>query len=288
MPAELQASRRVRWVIGSLTVLMLMLMLVVLGIAARRGVDHSLDQARERGELRIGYALEAPYALIRADGQPGGESPEVARAVAQRMGLRTVWVLTEFDRLIPELEAGRFDVIAAGMFVTPERQKRVRFSRPTLRVRPGWLTRAGAIVPLGTYAQAAGRTGLRVAAVAGSVEAGFFKSVRGVALELIEVPDAGAGREAVASGSADALALSLPTVSLMARRSEGRLAAMPADDPGASSPEVALGMRRQDEALARAVDGALGNFLRTPEHLARLRELGLSELDLPPAPNDVR
>lgn len=69
---------------------------------------------REPGVIRIGYAIEAPYAFLRADGEVTGESPEVARRVVARLGIPHIeWRLAEFSELISELEDGRIDVIAA-------------------------------------------------------------------------------------------------------------------------------------------------------------------------------
>jgi len=126
--------------------------------------DGSLARARKAGELRVGYAVEAPYALVLPDGSVSGESPEVARAVATRLGLRTNWIKTPFERLLPELQARRFDLIAAGLFVNAQRAERVRFSRPTLRVRAGWLTLAGNPKGLASYEQLARQPDVRVAA----------------------------------------------------------------------------------------------------------------------------
>lgn len=252
------------------------------------GSDDALDRVRARGELRIGYAVEPPYAQLAADGTPGGESPEVAREVARRLGVRPTWVLTGFDRLIPELESDRFDLVAAGLFITPERAQRVRFSRPTLRVRPGWLRRPDAPAPQGAYAEAAGRPGLRIAAVAGSVEAAYFAARLPAAQRLLLVPDAGAGRDEVAAGRSDALALSLPTVLRMAAESQAGLVAEPAGGADAPADLVGLAVRPDDASLARAVDAALADYLGSPEHLAMLRPLGLGAADLPGAPRDAR
>src|SRR6218665_22009 len=43
-------------------------------------------------------------------------------------------VLTEGGALIPGLRAGRFDVIAAGMYVTPGRCKQVAFADPQYQI----------------------------------------------------------------------------------------------------------------------------------------------------------
>lgn len=246
-----------------------------------RAEDGSLERVRARGELRVGYAVEPPYALLKSDGTPGGESPEVAREVARRLGVRVNWVLTDFGGLLRELEAKRFDVIAAGMFITPARQKRVRFSRPTLRVRPGWLLRTGGVQGLGPYASTGVSTGLRVAVVQGSVEATLFAELGEGRSTVVVVPDARSGRQAVETGKADALALSMPTVSRMAAESAGRLIAESASGPGVRADRVGLAMRQEDESLAQAVEAALAAYVGSPDHLAMLRSLGLSEADLP-------
>ncbi|MBL8290057.1 MAG: transporter substrate-binding domain-containing protein [Rubrivivax sp.] len=258
--------------------------------------DSSLRDVRARGELRIGYAVEAPYAMLKADRTPGGESLEVARAVARHLGLRPVWIVTDFDRLLPELEAGRFDIIAAGLFVTAARSERVRFTRPQLRVRPGWLVRAGQPPALGTYASVRPSPSLRVAVVASSVEEAQFAGRATPPASLVVVPDVRTGAAIVGTGGADALALSLPAVSAMARAAQGRLVALPAlvasgagAAPAAQQAQqthedhVAMAVRKDAAALAAAIDEALAGYLGSAAHLAMLGELGLGEDDLPRA-----
>src|SRR5215467_13974035 len=91
--------------------------------------DSTLDQAKKNGYVRVGFANEAPFAYATPDGKLTGEAPEVAKAVLKKMGINEVdGVLTEFGSLIPGLKAHRFDIIAAGMFVTPARCKEINFS----------------------------------------------------------------------------------------------------------------------------------------------------------------
>lgn len=245
--------------------------------------DNTLARARQSGVLRVGYALEAPYALLDPLGQPTGESPEVARAVAQRLGLRTVWILTSFDHLIPDLLAGRFDLIAAGMFITPERSRLVRFSLPTLRVRPGWLTLSNRPLSL-DYLAVQPSSSFRVAVLQGSAEEALFRQRQPPETALLSVADARSGQMAVLLGQADALALSLPAVQAMALASEGRLAARPAMGPDTPTQQVALALRDTDTSLADAVDQALAGYLGSPAHLAMLARFGLRPEDLPPLP----
>ncbi|UFU10779.1 transporter substrate-binding domain-containing protein [Ideonella dechloratans] len=245
--------------------------------------DDALARVQASGVLRVGYALEAPYAMLDPLGQPSGESPEVARAVAERLGLRTTWILTSFDHLIPDLLADRFDLIAAGMFITPERARQVRFTRPTLRVRPGWLTQASRPLTL-DYSAVQPSSSFRIAVLQGSAEEALFRQRPVPADSLLSVPDARSGQTAVLLGQAGALALSLPTVQAMALASEGRLAARPAMGPGTPTQQVALALRESDSRLADAVDQALAGYLGSPAHLAMLARFGLGPEDLPTAP----
>jgi polar amino acid transport system substrate-binding protein len=65
-----------------------------------------------------------------------GESPEIIRAVLGKIGVKKIdSVLTEWGGLIPGLQAGRFDLIAAGMYITPERRQQVLFTDPHYQVR---------------------------------------------------------------------------------------------------------------------------------------------------------
>jgi polar amino acid transport system substrate-binding protein len=64
--------------------------LAVAGVTFFRGsfglADDTLTCVRRTGTLRIGYAVEAPYAFLGTNGEVTGESPEVARRIASRLG----------------------------------------------------------------------------------------------------------------------------------------------------------------------------------------------------------
>ena len=102
------------------------------------------SQLQRGGSLRVGFAVEVPYAYVDAQGQVTGEAPEIFRLMAQRLGIERIdWVRMDFASLLPELQLGRIDAIAAGMFVTPERQRLAAFTRPTASVRPALIVRQG-------------------------------------------------------------------------------------------------------------------------------------------------
>lgn len=248
----------------------------------------SLARARENGVIRIGYAVEAPYAFVAADGRVTGIDPELARLVADRIGIKRIeWVQTRFGALISDLEQNRFDMIAAGLFVTPERSGRVAFSAPSLQVRAGLLVRAGNPKNLRSYSDAAADQTARIAVVAGSVEEERL-AARGLTAERLQsVADADAGRAAVESGSADALALSLPTLRWMAKTSDGALEAVAV--AGRRNPtdpivpfRVAFAFPPKQTALVRTWTAAMAEVLGSPEHLRIVAPFGIEADDLKP------
>src|SRR4051794_38461420 len=103
--------------------------------AAAASAETTLERVKRTGEIRIGFANEAPFGYQTPDGKLTGEAPEVGKAVLKQLGVTKVeGVLTEFGALIPGLRAGRFDMIAAGMYITPPRCKQVQFSEPSYSI----------------------------------------------------------------------------------------------------------------------------------------------------------
>lgn len=256
--------------------------------------EDALQRIRDTGAIRIGYAIEAPYAFIAPGGRVTGESPELARLVAREMGIaRIEWVLTTFDALIPDLREGRFDAIAAGMFVTSERAAIVAFAEPTLAVRAGLLVREGNPMHLTSYRDVLASPAARIAVLSGSVEEGSLRA-RGLPdARLLVVPDAATGSRAVAASAADALALSLPSTRALARRQQGGLEAVAV--PGDASPagiasvfHVASAFARRDANLVEAWNAAQRRIVGTAAHLRVIAPFGFSRDDLPAAARSPR
>jgi polar amino acid transport system substrate-binding protein len=209
--------------------------------------------------------------------------------MAARLGIpRVEWRLTEFGGLIEGLEAGRFDVIAAGMFITPGRQQRVAFSLPAFRVGPGLLVRKGNPLGLRSYADLLQNPQARVAVVSGSAEESQLLRLGCPGERLVRVPHALSGRAAVESGLADALALSAPTVRWMAADPRpglaGTVEACTAAEDGAAA-QRALGgfaFRKGDRALRLAWDAELAAFVGSPEHRRLVSAFGFTDAELPP------
>jgi polar amino acid transport system substrate-binding protein len=99
-------------------------------IHAQTAEKSVLDQILERGVLRVGFDTFVPWAMKDKDGEYIGFEIDVARRVAEDMGVKVEFVPTKWSGIIPALLTGKFDIIIGGMGVLPARNLKVNFSRP--------------------------------------------------------------------------------------------------------------------------------------------------------------
>ncbi len=251
--------------------------------------ESTLEKVRTAGAIRVGYANEAPYAYV--DGETGeltGEAPEIARVVLGRMGVREVeGVLTEFGSLIPGLKAGRFDVIAAGMYVTPARAEQIAFSEPTYGIGEAFVVAAHNPLDLHSYEELAVHESARLGVVAGTVELGYARAVGVPEDRIVVFPDAPSALEGVRTGRIDAYGgTSLTVRYLLERAGDERIErAEPFTDPVIEGKPArgygAFGLRREDTALLEALNRELDEFIGSAEHLALVEPFGFAAEDMP-------
>ncbi|WP_372614324.1 transporter substrate-binding domain-containing protein [Aquicoccus sp.] len=70
-----------------------------------------------------------PYNTLDAQGNPKGFEIDLASEICDRLGIHAEWVLNDWTSMIPDLLAGHYDAIMAGMAITPLRARRIAFSR---------------------------------------------------------------------------------------------------------------------------------------------------------------
>src|SRR5512134_4092502 len=87
-----------------------------------------LQEVRNTGSLRVGITLFPPWATRAGNGELIGFEVDVAKQLAADMGVKAELLAYDVERLVPALEAGEIDLIAAGFTITPERDLHVNFS----------------------------------------------------------------------------------------------------------------------------------------------------------------
>ncbi|TIX20262.1 MAG: transporter substrate-binding domain-containing protein [Mesorhizobium sp.] len=72
----------------------------------------------------------APWNFTNADGKLDGLEIDLANNLCERMKVKCTIIAQDWDGLIPALKVGKFDVIMAGMFITPKRLETIDFTQP--------------------------------------------------------------------------------------------------------------------------------------------------------------
>jgi polar amino acid transport system substrate-binding protein len=81
------------------------------------------ESVKSKGVLKIASDLNyAPVEFKASDGSPVGIDPDIATELGKQLGVKVEFTDTAFDKLIPGLQAGEFDLAMSAM--TDNRQRR--------------------------------------------------------------------------------------------------------------------------------------------------------------------
>jgi polar amino acid transport system substrate-binding protein len=264
--------------------------LAVAGIALTSmaaSAETTLERVKRTGEIRVGFANEAPFGYQTTDGKLTGEAPEVAKVVLGKMGVTKVeGVLTEFGALIPGLRAGRFDLIAAGMYITPPRCKQVLFSEPSYSIGEAFAVAAGNPKKLEGYEDVAKNPQVKLGVMAGAVEAGYARKMGVSEPQLIVFPDGPSALAGVRTGRVDAYAGTALTIQdLLSKNGDGLERAEPFKDPVIDGESIrgygAFGFRPDDKDFHEAFNKELVAFRGGDAHLALVEPFGFTKTEMP-------
>jgi polar amino acid transport system substrate-binding protein len=90
-----------------------------------------LQDIKSRGTVKIGMLVDfPPYGLMNEQNKPDGYDADVAKLLAQNMGVQLQLVPVTGPNRIPYLLSGQVDLLVASLGITPERAKSVDFSEP--------------------------------------------------------------------------------------------------------------------------------------------------------------
>ncbi len=124
---------------GLLIMAMMIALALALGPAATASADDInkqlarssiIDKVMRKGVLRVGLSSFVPWAMQDKKGEWIGFEVDVARQLAEDMGVKLELVPTKWEGIIPSLLTGKFDLIIAGMTGTPQRALKINFTIP--------------------------------------------------------------------------------------------------------------------------------------------------------------
>jgi len=90
-----------------------------------------LDRISQRGMLVVGTAGSMPpFNMTTKGGAVIGVEPDMAKLMAEEMGVKLRFEVMPFSELLPALEAGKVDLILSQMTITGKRNMKVAFVGP--------------------------------------------------------------------------------------------------------------------------------------------------------------
>ena len=105
-----------------------------------------IDRIVQQGELVVGMAGNMPpLNMTTKEGELIGYEVDLARAMAEAMGVRAKLEVIPFAELIPALQAGKIDLILSNMTITPGRNLKVAFVGPYFTSGKAFMTKVKTI-----------------------------------------------------------------------------------------------------------------------------------------------
>ncbi|MGH3904531.1 MAG: ectoine/hydroxyectoine ABC transporter substrate-binding protein EhuB [Pseudonocardiaceae bacterium] len=239
------------------------------------GPGSGLNQRVEQGQpVRLAIANEPPYTQLQPNGEITGAAPDVAKAVLARMGIdNTEGVVTDYNSMIPGLDAGRWDMVTAGLFMDKKRCAAVLYSAPVLVSTESFAVPTGNPMNLMSIQSVTSNPDISIAVLGGSYELRAAQNLGVPESQLQTYPLAPDALSALSAGRVDAVLL--PTLSLqqiLDKQGGDFMVTPPLDEIPKTGSGAAF--RRSDQDFHGRYNPELMAFKQTPEFAAILGRWG--------------
>ena len=186
-----------------------------------------------------------PYNFINDNGEVDGFERDLGDLLCEIAGLDCVWVVNDWDSIIPNLVSGNYDTIIAGMSISAERDEVIDFTQEYYPADPS------AFVGLAGTSSDVKMSGI-IAAQANTIQASY---VANSGATLVEFATADETIAAVRNGEADAVLADWGFLSDMVNESGGELAVV--GERVMIGGGVGMGIRESDNDLRDAFNAAI-------------------------------
>jgi polar amino acid transport system substrate-binding protein len=219
-----------------------MRLLVIAGILTALSMNFAVADT-----VRMGTeGAYPPYNFINDKKEVDGFERQLGDELCKRANLSCVWVVNEWDSIIPNLLAGNYDTIIAGMSITEERDKVIDFTEAYYPPAPSFYVALSGANPNLKSAVIAAQTG--------TIQAGHVAST-GATLVEFATPDETIA--AVRNGEADAVLADSDYLAPIIKDSAGKLVQVGEVYLGDG---IGMGVRESDGALKEKMNKAIASM----------------------------
>lgn len=247
-----------------------------------------LAELQEEGTITVAFAGEQPYSWEDENGELTGATIALDREIYKALGIDNVeGQYVDWNALIPGLNKGEYDSVSAGMSILPDRCAQASFSTPSLMYTTGLMVPEGN--PMGlTDLQSIVDADALVAVQSATIEQGYLEDDMEYG-NTMSVASSQDGMEAVATGQADAFALTAISLRTMAENNPDQpvevTEAFTAEIDGV--PQISAGatvFRNEDNDLREAYNEELQKIVNDPERFEEIvGPYGFAEAERPAA-----
>ncbi len=207
--------------------------------------------AAASAQTRLGTeAAYPPFNYVDDAGNVGGFDIDVGNEICKRAALDCVWVVNEWDTILPNLQAGNYDAIIASLSITDERKQTIDFTQEYFPPDPSTF-----VTLAGSSASLENASGLKIGVQGATIQANWLDANLKANNTILtyETPD-----QALADLQAGNIDAILAEKSYLTETVAGSAGALVLAGPEiAIGDGIAIGMRKADTDLRAKFDEAL-------------------------------
>ncbi len=201
--------------------------------------------------VRIGTeGAYAPYNYVDDSGKLAGYEIDLGNALCAEAGLTCEFMANEWDSIIPNLVAGNYDAIMAGMSITDERKETINFSEEYYPSEPSkFAAAAGANIDLNNL------SGMKIGVQGATIQAAYAEEHFAANNTILSFETFDQSVADLAAGNLDILLADGDPLNPVIEASNGALAFV--GDGVRIGGGVGIGLRKKDTELAAKMNAAI-------------------------------
>ncbi len=201
--------------------------------------------------VRIGTeGAYAPYNYVDDSGKLAGYEIDLGNALCAEAGLTCEFVANEWDSIIPNLIAGNYDAIMAGMSITDERKETINFSEEYYPSEPSLYAAAA-----GAEFDFANLSGKKIGVQGATIQAAYAEENFGANNTILSFESFDQSVADLSAGNLDILLADGDPLKPVVEASNGALAFV--GDGVRIGGGVGIGLRKADTELADKLNAAI-------------------------------
>lgn len=192
----------------------------------------------------------APWNFLDDSGKPAGFEIDLGNAICEKAGMTCEWLINDWDSIIPNLLAGNYDLIMAGMSITDERLETIDFTQNYFPPDPSKF-----VAMAGTEIDFAALSGKRVGVQGGTIQAAYAEENYAAENTVVTFATADQAMADLAAGNLDTILADGAYLEPVVAASSGAITFVGEDILIGNG--VGGGLRKEDTELKAKLDETL-------------------------------